>query len=166
MSPAVSRAVGRAAAALAALAPSLAFAVGCTVSAPALDFGSYDVFAASALQSATTLTVTCQKGPGDPSGSLAVGYSIELSTGSSGSYAQRRLASGANLLAYNLYTNAARTLVWGDGTGGSRIVTGNLTLTNGNPTRTGTHTIFGRIPALQDAAVGSYVDAMLMTVTY
>jgi spore coat protein U-like protein len=150
----------------AVLAPAIAGAVSCTASVPSLNFGNYNVFSASALQSATTLSITCAKGFGDPSGTIAVPYTIALSTGGSATYTQRRLASGANTLNYNLYTNSARTLIWGDGTGGSQIVSSSMNLSNGTPQRTRTHTAFGRVPALQDAAVGSYADTLLVTVTY
>ena len=108
----------------------------------------------------------CAKTGSVPSGTVAVGYTIALSTGSSGNYAQRTLASGGDTLGYNLYTNSARTLIWGDGTGGSQAVADSVNLTNGSPARTRTHTIFGQIPAMQDAAVGTYTDAILVTVTY
>jgi spore coat protein U-like protein len=152
--------------ALAAAAPCVANAVSCTASVPALNFGAYNVFGAAPLQSATTLSVSCAKTASDASGTIAVGYTIALSTGSSATYAQRRLASGPDTLGYNLYANSARTLIWGDGTGGSRLASDSMNLTNGSPARTRTHTIFGQIPALQDAAVGSYTDAILVTVTY
>jgi spore coat protein U-like protein len=148
------------------LASPQASAVSCSIGVPALNFGNYDVFSSSALQSATTLTLGCAKVPGDPSGSLTVSFTIAISTGSSATYAQRTLANGANALRYNLYTDSARTLVWGDGSGGSQLVSDNLGLSNGNPQRTRNYTVYGRIPALQDVAVGSYADTLLVTVNY
>ena len=123
------------------------------------------MFASAPLRSTTTLNVTCAKSAGDPS-SVSVSFTIALSAGSSASYAQRQLASGANRLDYNLYTNSARTLVWGDGTGGSQLVSGAQKLSNGNPQRTSSFTVYGQVPAQQNAAVGSYAESLLVTVNY
>ena len=75
--------------------------------------------------------------------------------------------NGADTLNYNLYTTNAYSVVWGDGTGSTVTVAGSMRLTSPNPTKTNTHTVYGRIPALQDAAVGSdYQDNVTVTVTY
>lgn len=74
--------------------------------------------------------------------------------------------SGSNPLSYNLYTNSSRTTIWGDGTGGTSIISrnfilgllGSITLTNN---------VYGRLPAGQTtAAVGSYGDTITVTVNY
>ena len=70
----------------------------------------------------------------------------------------RKMTSGANILNYNLYTNAARTTVRGDGSGGT-----STQATNGTNV---TRTVYGRIPALQNAFVGSYSDAIIVTIVY
>jgi spore coat protein U-like protein len=137
----------------------------CTASVPTLSFGSYDVFATSALVSTTTLSVTCQKLATDPN-NLTVGYVVALSTGISLGYAQRQMASGADRIGYNLYTDSARTLIWGDGSGGSNVVTADMRLTNGAPQKTNTHTVYGQVPASQDVAVGLYSDSIVATITY
>jgi spore coat protein U-like protein len=36
----------------------------------------------------------------------------------------------------------------------------------GNSTRSVTHTVYGRIPALQDAVPGSYSDRLVLTLTF
>ena len=143
-----------------------AAAVSCTASVPLLSFGNYDVFSASPLLSATTLTVTCSKTPSDPNGLVRVDYTITLATGLSMTYAQRKLGGVSDQLGYNLYTDSARTQIWGNGTGGSIVVTGTLNLTNGNPVLSNQHTVFASVPALQDVSVGAYSDAILVAVTY
>jgi spore coat protein U-like protein len=137
----------------------------CTAAVPTLSFGSYDVFATSPLVSTTTLSVTCQKVASDP-GNVTIGFVITLSTGISLSYAQRQMASGNDRIAYNLYTNSARTLIWGDGSGGSSVVTGDMRLTSGAPQKTNTYTVYGQVPASQDAAVGAYSDGVVATISY
>jgi spore coat protein U-like protein len=85
---------------------------------------------------------------------------VWLSTGSSGSYAARTLRSGAFELPYNLYLDAARTQVWGDGSAGTFTDSPNP----GNVTRT--IPVYGRIPPLQDAAAGTYSDTIVVTFVF
>ena len=80
-----------------------------------------------------------------------------LSTGS-GTYAARAMTSGSHQLLYNLYLDASYVTIWGDGTAG----TGTLQ----DSTNKNTYTIYGRIPALQNAWVGSYSDTIVVTITY
>ena len=139
----------------------------CTVSTPGLNFSSYDVFAAGATNNNTTLAVKCDINA-PPPGSVNISYTIDLSTGSSNSFVQRQMKSGANTFGYNLYTTNTYSVVWGDGTGATATIPGTMHLIQGsNPSQTNTHTVYGRIPALQDAAVASdYRDNVTVTVTY
>jgi spore coat protein U-like protein len=137
----------------------------CSVSTPGLNFGPYDVYAAGVTNSSGTLTVTCDLNP--PPGNADVNYTISLSTGSSNSFVQRQMKSGANTFGYNLYTTNAHSVVWGDGTGSTATVLGSMRLTSPSPSKTNTHTVYGQIPALQDVAVASdYQDNVTVTVTY
>jgi spore coat protein U-like protein len=118
----------------------------------AIGFGIYDVFASAPNNSGVgSITISC-------SGNLQHAV-ITLSAGHSNSFASRVLSSGAKSLNYNLYTNASRSTVWGDGTGGSRSVTINAD-------RSTTLSVFGQIPARQDASVGTYTDSILQTVEF
>jgi spore coat protein U-like protein len=132
-------------------------------------FGLYD-----GLQNdvATTLiSGRCTNSPPPGSSGILVPV-LTLSTGVSGSYASRRMANGANRLNYNLYTTAARTTVWGNGTGGSAIVpayAAGFIVINGNQTRvfdSPNLTIHGRIPADQNAPQGNYSDTITVTLTF
>lgn len=148
------------------LTPTCALATTtCTVSTPGLAFGSYNVFAAGATKVNATLSIKCTLTT--PPNSVTVNYTISLSTGSSNSFVQRQMTSGANTLGYNLYTSNAYSVVWGDGTGTTKTVAGSMSLTSGNPTHTNTNTVYGQIPALQDVAVANnYSDNVTVTVTY
>jgi spore coat protein U-like protein len=102
-----------------------------------------------------------------------VSYTIQLNAGSSGSFSPRKLASGANLLNYNLYTTSARTTIWGNGSGGTSTVGGSFTLGNctllllcSDETESRNHTAYGRIPASQNVPAGSYSDTITVTVNY
>jgi spore coat protein U-like protein len=138
----------------------------CGVSTPGLAFGAYDVFAASVTNGNATLSVTCSLVL--PSVVAAVNYTVSLSPGSSGSFVQRQMKSGANSLGYNLYTSNAYSIVWGDGTGTSQSVSGTMRLNIfTNPSQTDKLTVYGQIPALQDAAVANnYTDNVTITMTF
>jgi spore coat protein U-like protein len=72
-----------------------------------------------------------------------------------------KLATGTELLNYNLFTNAARTTIWGDGTAGTSRVSRNLR--RNQPVNL---TVYGRIPAGQDVRIGSYSETLTVTITY
>ncbi len=121
----------------------------CVVSTSAVAFGSYNPTGGSQLDGTGTVSVTCTK---DTS------YTVALDGGGQGAVASRAMLSGANLLTYQLYSDAARTTVWGDTAG--QLVSG---------TGTGAQqdlTVFGRIPASQNVPSGAYADTINVTVTY
>ena len=122
----------------------------CTLNVTGVNFGSYDVFSNSALDTTGNIDVNC------PSG---VGYSIELSEGG-GTHTQRVMGSGAHRLNYNLYTAANRAVVWGDATSGTVTVNGTGIGVNVN------HGVYGRIPALQNVHPGSYSDIIIVELTF
>ena len=143
-------------------APAVA-QVSCSVSAPNISFGSYDVFAGSPITSTTTISVTCTL---TGNGTENFDYAIALSPGLSNSFVQRTMTSGANALGYNLYSNSTRTTVWGDGSGAAPTVSGSMTLTKSARTHTDSPTVYGSVPALQDVGVGAYSDNITIIVTY
>ena len=78
--------------------------------------------------------------------------------------ANREMKSGASLLRYNVYSDSARTQIWGNGTGGSSTVSDRFTISS-SPTRR-VYTIYGRIPNGQQLAqVGSYLDSISVLVS-
>lgn len=142
--------------------PGVVLAYSCTVSATATAFGNYIPSAITATDSVGTITVNC----GSNISALTANYTLALSTGGSASYAQRLLSSGGHTLKYQLYRDLARTLVWGDGTASSSTVTGSVLLSVLVPVAA-THTVYGRITALQTSAyAGSYSDNITVTLTY
>ena len=150
---------------LASPTPALA-ALDCTISTVGVAFGVYDPTLSTPDDSNGSVDVTCfYTGPG---GADSTNYAVALSTGSSGSFAPRRLSAGASLLTYNLFRDAGRSQIWGNGTAGTSIVTGSVKVGPGvgNNTRTTSHPVYGRIPALQDADTGNYSDTILVTLTF
>lgn len=139
--------------------------VDCSLAATGVAFGIYDPLATAPDDSSGTVTVTCTHVSG---GASRISYTIGLSTGGSGTYLQRRLRDGSALLNYNLYTDLARTRIWGNGLGGTNVAAGTFTVGpgGGNNRRQGVHTAYGRIPALQDALSGNYADAIVVTLEF
>ncbi|HYI48982.1 MAG TPA: spore coat protein U domain-containing protein [Allosphingosinicella sp.] len=126
----------------------------CTVSTSALAFGNIDTISGGNADSTGGLSIRCTNGTG---WSAAAG----VGAGSGASFASRRMTSGANLLTYNLYTTAARTTVWGDGTAGTGTLGGTGT---GNFQAV---TVYGRVGAGQTSVpAGAYADTVTVTVTY
>ncbi len=122
----------------------------CTFNVTGVNFGSYDVFSNSALDSTGNIDVNC------PSG---VWYAMALTAGG-GTHTQRVMSSGAHRLNYNLYTAANRAVVWGDATSGTVKVNGTGISVSVN------HGVYGRIPALQNVHAGSYSDIIIVELAF
>jgi len=143
---------------LAALAATAALATSqapgsCTVrSATGVAFGAYDPIGANATA------------PRDATGQVRYhcggGRSplVSLSAGGSGAFQPRLLRQGARTLGYNLYRDAARTQIWGDGRPGTFTVLGQP----GNRTLA----IYGRLFPGQAATAGSYADTIVATFNF
>jgi spore coat protein U-like protein len=149
----VKRALGLAA--LILIAPAAARAASCTVTANPVAFGVYLPFSATPANSTGSVMLNCRSFYGT--------YTIALNAGlhGGGSFSNRRMSSGGSFLSYQLYTDAAHTMVWGDGTSGSVIVSAYC-----YGSCTSTQSVYGRLPALQVAAPGSYADTTTVTVSY
>ena len=142
---------------LAAVAAGHADAV-CNVTATGINFGNYDVFSPTALDSTGSVTVWCDQVP-PPNVVIAIG------PGGSGTFIPRRLrhASQPDQLVYNVFTSPAMSVVWGDGTGGTATVTLSRVQRN-KPPRIAT--IYARIPPVQNVSVGSYSDTLVVTILW
>jgi spore coat protein U-like protein len=137
-----------------AVAPNSAAA--CTITATAVSFGGYDPRAAGADDGIGSIALQCA-----PSVSAPV---VALGAGSSGAIAARTMRNGPTLLGYNIYSDAARTILWGNGASGSAITLTGGTVSGGQ--RNFSHAIYGRIPAGQNVRAGSYGDTLVITVTF
>ncbi len=164
------RAAGRRPRACIALATLLvcteaAAAIDCTVSTTGVAFGTYDPLSAAPTDSTGNVTIVCNYLSG---GASRVAYSMALSTGSGGSYVRRQLQAGTTPLNYNLFIDSARSAVWGDGSSGTSVASGSATIGPGvgNRRREDSRTIYGRVPAAQDALPGSYGDSIIVTLVF
>jgi spore coat protein U-like protein len=145
-----------AAVAVAFFVAATAAAQSCSISVGSgVSFGNYDALSTSPLDQTGSITYQC--------GVLFLGtVTIDLSAGNSGTYSTRQMRLSANSLGYNLYLDAARALVWGNGTGGTSRFGPVLPLL-GIPN---TLTIYGRIPARQTSPVGAYTDTVVATINF
>lgn len=128
----------------------------CTiVDSSGVSFGRYDVFSPFPLDAAGTFSYECQ---GVTQDDIIV---IELGRGQGSGLPMREMSNGATRLAYNLYLDAGRTVIWGDGTGGSSLH-GPIRPNQG----TNTIWVYGRVPARQNVSAGSYSDTLTVTIVY
>jgi spore coat protein U-like protein len=125
----------------------------CTISTTSVNFGNYNVFTGSATDSTGTITIDCNGSAHD--------IFVTLSKGASSSYSPRTMLKGSEALSYNLYRDAARSSIWGDGTGGTS------TYTNANPPNGPLNvSIYGRVPAGQDVSAGAYSDTVSAVINF
>ena len=120
-------------------------------SATNLDFGTQGVLAANVDQT-STINVTCTN---------TTPYNIGLDKGlHGGSVTTRQMkAAGAALINYSLFSDAGRTVNWGNTVGTDTVAA----------TGTGSaqpFTVFGRIPPQVSPVPAVYTDTITVTVTY
>jgi spore coat protein U-like protein len=150
------RALGLAAV-LALLVPSPASAgPTCTIGGmPSIPFGAYDTISTAPTDVMGSFTYDC------PPGQVVT---VEFDRGRSGTFTYRTLVSsgGAATLRYNLFLDAARTVIWGDGTGGSKPGAF-VTERSGKVT---TAYVYARIFGGQDVPAGQYSDTIRVTIQF
>ena len=124
----------------------------CLISATNVAFTSTGVLS-SALNASGAITARCTNGDA---------YQIALSSGSSGSVAARQMqrAGGGGAVNYQLYTDAAHTSAWGDGTAGTTMATGTG---SGNAVSI---TVYGRVPTQTTPMPGNYSDTITATISF
>lgn len=136
----------------------------CSVSSAGLGFGEYDPLDTNADDTTSNIAVTCTRVIFvDP---FRIDYTLSLSRGSSGNYAQRRMNAGTARLNYNLYRNAARSQIWGDGSSSTSTVAGTANFNWFQTSQTNNHTAYGRAPALQNVGPGTYADTIVLTIVF
>lgn len=125
----------------------------CTVEADDLAFGTQAQLQAD-VDASSQIRASCSTG---------LVYSVALGAGGGGAYNARRMVHGsfpAETVGYQLYTDAQRTQVWGDGSGGTVSVGGTG---NGSPQPS---TVHGRVPPQSTPRPGDYEDNVIVTVSY
>ena len=131
-------------------------AANCTITASTLAFGAYDPIVTNLtanLNNTATLSTTCTTGS---SPLITFDQGANAATGSTASAPARQLKSGTNTLNYALFSDSARTSVWGS-TGVAP------------PTSTGTvqtSTVYGDVIGGQNKPVGTYADTVVATIAF
>ncbi len=127
----------------------------CTVRTVPVNFGSYDPLSPAPLDALGKANTTCSAG-------IAFSVLLGPGRGPGGRFAPRKMRRNARgrAINYNLYIDAARTQVWGDGTGTTFVQTG-----TGSGSQQ-SFNVYGRIPARQNVAVGHYTDSITVTVVF
>ena len=115
-------------------------------------FGSYSPFGSFLNAENGPFTITC---------SILLSGTLELSPGSSAPSYDRTMRSGGNTLRYNLYTDMARSTVWGNGEGGTADVTYAAPFLG---SRAHTVRIYAQIEAGEDVVPGDYTDTITATI--
>ena len=130
----------------------------CTIETRPLSFGNFDPEAGANLDAVAQVIYTCDN--------QAKKIRIEMTTGQANQFSPRRMAAGTGLdfLDYNIYLDATRQTIWGQGAYGTDVYYVN------NPPN-GTSVIvpaYGRIPGRQtpSPAPGQYIDALTVRVLF
>ncbi|MEQ8205921.1 MAG: spore coat U domain-containing protein [Woeseia sp.] len=125
----------------------------CAVEADDLDFGAHARLDGS-VDGSSQIRLQC---------SADTAYSVSLGAGGGGDAGARRMVHGSiptEQIGYQLYSDASRSQVWGDGSGSTTTVGGTGT------GATQSVSVYGRIPLQATPRPGDYVDTVIVTVNY
>jgi spore coat protein U-like protein len=120
-----------------------------------INFGTYFPLSSGKITANSSFQFTCTP---------PATATLMLSRGAAPTYSRYmpRTAAPAANLDYNLYMDAATSIIWGDGTGGTQFLTFNAVPLN----KTYAGTIFGAIPANLDVPPGTYLDTIQATLDW
>ncbi|WP_192256484.1 Csu type fimbrial protein [Mesorhizobium silamurunense] len=130
--------------------PSLAWAQSCAFGVSSMDFGPVDTLLSSQTNSTATISMNCTGTAGQR---ILICPNLGAGTGGASSATARQMLSGANALNYQLYSDSARSVVWGSYAWAYSSRPPPLALTpNALGTATGTATIYGKVFGSQGTA--------------
>jgi len=121
-----------------------------------INFGNYLPLSGSAVTGTSSFQFTCTP---------PATATLMLSRGGSATYNPRtmtRTTPPVSTANYNLFMDAANTIIWGDGTSGTQFLT--FVATPGNKTTSGT--IYGTVPAGLNLRPGTYTDTIQATLDW
>jgi spore coat protein U-like protein len=127
----------------------------CSITTTPVAFGTYDVFSSVPTDTTGSVSFTCD------GSATNIFITLSRGVGSGANFNRRRLTGPSDTLDYNLYLDAARTTVWGEGGSTS-------TYTNASPPNSTAIvvTIYGRISAGQDVRAGTYTDTVTAIINF
>jgi spore coat protein U-like protein len=126
----------------------------CTISTTAISFGTYNVFQGAPTDAAGQVTFRCT--------TFELVVRIDLDRGGAPSFNPRQMRQSSEILSYNLYRDASRSTIWGDGTGGTQNFSQFFVFANQNINVP----VYGRIPASQDVSAGLYTNTVTATINF
>jgi spore coat protein U-like protein len=143
---------GRAATVTTTFTTQITITAACIInSASNLNFGAAGILAANVDQT-STIQVQCTN-------TTPYSVSLDAGTGIGATVAAREMTNGANTVTYSLYSDAGRTIVWGN-----TIPTNTVAGTGNGASQA--YTVFGRVPPQATPAPALYTDTITVTVTY
>lgn len=141
------------------LAVTASVSPNCTITTSAVAFGAYDPIvtnATTALDGTGTVSVTCTN---ESAVAITLDQGANAANGSTDAVPLRQMKdTGADVLAYFLYSDTNRTVVWGNTAPTGVNDTGNGVLQ--------TLTVYGAVTAGQNVPATSYSDTVIATVTF
>lgn len=125
----------------------------CLVTATDMAFGSYNPTSSTPTDATSSIIVTCTPG---------TLYNVGLNAGTTAgtTVSTRKMLNGSALLNYALYSNSGRSVNWGNSPGSDTV---SQTSSSIAPAAI---TVYGRVPAQQSVAAGTYTDTVTVTVSY
>jgi spore coat protein U-like protein len=120
----------------------------CVIEPAALAFGSYYPLSATPLDAQSTIRIACTR---------TTPYTVGLGTGNNPAGALRQMSGGGPLLQYQLYSDAARTVVW------DVAATVGATAASTAPVDL---PVYGRVVAGQMVPMGPYQDVVQSTINF
>jgi spore coat protein U-like protein len=134
----------------------------CNVNVNPLNFGNYNPFVANQIDANGNITVTC----GASLVGAVIAYQVNINPGNAGNFNPRYMTNGAYHMNYNIYTDAAHNLIFGDGTSSTNFIQNNYTLILATQ-RITDHPFYARLIGGQtNVARGNYADNLTVTVVY
>lgn len=141
------------------LSVSASVSANCSISAAPLPLSAYDPVsanAASPLDGSGSVSVTCTNGA---AAGIQLGQGANADAGSTDDAPLRRMSDGGgNFMSYALFSDAARSVIWGNSPASDVEHTGTGMATS--------ISVFARIPAAQNIPAGSYSDTVVATVVF
>jgi spore coat protein U-like protein len=129
----------------------------CNLMSSELAFGDYDVFDANPTEAVARIVVECDRE------ASKIRPTIELSAGSSQTFARRTQISGSHALTYNIYADRGLRQIAGDGSSGTTVL--HLEPFGEGP-RTKKVDLYGAIDPRQFAPPGAYFDTIYVTLIF
>jgi spore coat protein U-like protein len=124
----------------------------CAVSAATIDFPSYDPIADAGRTASTSLSIVCTKNHSATIG-LSDGANFDAAAG-------RRMVSGTNFLAYELYQDASYSDRFGSAVGERLVYLGKGKVADSSVV------VYAVIGAGQDTAAGTYTDSVVIDIAF